>query len=61
VSIETFPAQVQARTGTGLLEFVKEGFEAFIECGILGHGCLRVRCADCAHEKLVAFSCKRRG
>jgi len=21
----------------------------------------RVRCADCAHEKLVAFSCKRRG
>jgi len=22
---------------------------------------VRLRCADCAHEKLVAFSCKRRG
>ena len=29
--------------------------------GILAHGFLRVRCAHCAHEKLVAFSCKRRG
>ena len=28
---------------------------------VLSHGFLRVRCADCAHEKLVAFSCKRRG
>jgi ribosomal protein S27E len=31
-------------------------FEAFLECGILAHGFLRVRCADCAREKLVAFS-----
>ena len=35
--------------------------EAFLECGILAHGFLRLRCAECAHEKLVAFSCKRRG
>jgi hypothetical protein len=41
--------------------FVKEEFDAFLECGILAHGFLRLRCADCAHEKLVAFSCKRRG
>ena len=41
--------------------FVKDEFEAFLECGILAHGFLRVRCVDCAHEKLVAFSCKRRG
>jgi len=59
--LETFLAQVEARTGTGLPEFVKDEFEAFLECGILAHGFLRVRCADCAHEKLVAFSCKRRG
>lgn len=59
--LETFLAQVQARTGTGLPEFVKEECEVFLECGILAHGCLRVRCADCAHEKLVALSCKRRG
>ncbi len=44
-----------------LPEFVKDEFEAFLGCGILAHGFLRVRCVDCAHEKLVAFSCKRRG
>ena len=59
--LETFLAQVEARTGTGLPGFVKEEFEAFLECGILAHGFVRVRCADCAHEKRVAFSCKRRG
>ena len=59
--LETFLAQVEARTGTGLPGFVKDEFEAFPECGILAHGFLRVRCAQCAHEKLVAFSCKRRG
>lgn len=59
--LETILAQVEAKTGTGLPEFVKDEFEAFLECGILAHGFLRVRCADCAHEKLVAFSCKRRG
>lgn len=36
-------------------------FDAFLECGILAHGFLRLRCADCAYEKLVAFSCKKRG
>src|SRR5271169_936892 len=31
------------------------------ETGILAHGFLRVRWGDCGHDKLVAFSCKRRG
>jgi hypothetical protein len=44
-----------------LPDFVKEEFEVFLECGILAQGFLRVRCAECAHEKLVAFSGKRRG
>jgi len=59
--VETFFAQVEQETGTGLPQFVKDEFEAFLECGILAHGFLRLRCGDCAHEKLVAFSCKRRG
>ena len=42
-------------------QFVKEEFDAFLECGILAHGFLRLRCGDCGHDKLVAFSCKRRG
>jgi hypothetical protein len=54
-------AQVELETGSGLPEFVKEEFDAFLDCGILARGFLRLRCADCAHEKLVAFSCKRRG
>ena len=58
---ESFFAQVEAETGMGLPEFVKAEFEAFLECGVLAHGFLRVRCAECAHEKLVAFSCKKRG
>ena len=58
---ETFFAQVEAETGTALPDFVKEEFETFLECGILPHGFLRVRCDQCHHEKLVAFSCKRRG
>ena len=59
--LETFLAQVEAETGAGLPDFVKEEFDAFLECGILAHGFLRLRCADCAQEKLVAFSCKKRG
>ena len=59
--IGTFFAQVETETGSGLPDFVKDEFEAFLECGILAHGFLRLRCANCAHEKLVAFSCKRRG
>ena len=57
----TFFAQAEESTGAGLPQFVKDEFDAFLECGILAHGFLRVRCVDCAHEKLVAFSCKRRG
>jgi len=32
-----------------------------LECGIPAHGFLRLRCGDCGHDKIVAFSCKRRG
>jgi len=59
--LETFLAQVQARTGTALPGFVRDEFEAFLACGLLAHGFLRLRCAGCAHEKPVAFFCKRRG
>ena len=47
--------------GAGLPSFVTEEFEAFLACGILAHGFLRLRCNGCTEEKLVAFSCKRRG
>ena len=47
--------------GVSLPHFVREEFEAYLECGRLECGFLRVKCDACQHEKLVAFSCKRRG
>ena len=46
---QTFFAQTEEATGASLPQF------------ILAHGFLRLRCDDCGHDKLVAFSCKRRG
>ena len=57
----TFFAQAEAAAGADLPQFVTDEFDAFLECGILAHGFLRLRCADCGHDKRVAFSCKRRG
>ena len=59
--LENFLAQVEAEPGASLPDFVKDEVDAFLECGILAQGFLRLRCGECAHEKLVAFSCKRRG
>ena len=33
----------------------------FRRCGIPAHGFARVRCTDCGHDQLLAFSCKGRG
>ena len=57
----TFIAETEAATGVDLPQFVKDEFDAFLVCGILAHGFLRLRCGECGHDKLVAFSCKRRG
>jgi len=35
--------------------------DATLECGIQTHGFLGLRCGKCGHDKLLAFSCKRRG
>jgi len=58
--VATFFKQAEAAAGAGLPQFVKDEFDAFLECGILAHGFLRLRCGDCGHDKLVAFRCKRR-
>ena len=41
--------------------FVRDEFDAFLQCGILTPGFLRPRCGQCGHDKLLAFSCKRQG
>ena len=47
--------------GKTLPNNIKKEFEAYLKCGRLKQGFLRVRCEDCRHERLVAFSCKKLG
>lgn len=41
--------------------FIEQELRAFLRCGVLEHGFLRLRCDECHLERLVPFSCKRRG
>jgi ribosomal protein S27E len=50
-----------AQQGKSLPDHVHREFEAYLKCGRLEHGFLRVRCDKCHFERLVAFSCKKRG
>jgi hypothetical protein len=62
--VEThYPAFVGAlaERGRQLPAYVHEEFEAYLKCGRLEHGFIRVRCTACHAERLVAYSCKRRG
>ena len=52
--------QVEPRHGRLRAE-VARTVEAYLRCGVLEHGFARIRCGDCGHELLVAFSCKGRG
>lgn len=51
----------RAARGTALPGYVEQEFEAYLQCGRLEHGFLRVRCDGCHGEHLLAFSCKKRG
>jgi ribosomal protein S27E len=58
--LETFLARAVAR-GQPPPRFIEQELRAYLRCGILAHGFLRLHCDDCGHDRLVAFSCKRRG
>ena len=57
---QSFLAQCAA-AGADLPRFVTDEFHAYLACGILAHGFMRLTCDTCARDTLVAFSCKRRG
>ena len=44
----------------GLPHFIEREFRAFLRCGVRAHGFLRMRCDECAFERLVPLSCKGR-
>ncbi len=62
-----YPALVNqmAQQGKSLPVHVHQEFEAYLKCGRLEHGFLRVRCDSCHFERLAwaapRFSCKKRG
>jgi len=41
-------------------KFVRREFEAFLDCGLVERGAVRVRCPRCGFDRLIAFSCKSR-
>src|SRR3989442_3108738 len=60
--LEPFLASCEADPdATGLPAYVEREFYAYLQCGILAHGFLRLGCDTCSKELLLPFRCKRRG
>jgi hypothetical protein len=58
--LEPFLARAQGREQP-TPRFVEQELRAYLRCGVLAHGFLRLHCDDCKLDRLVPFSCKRRG
>ncbi len=43
-----------------LPDFVRREFDKFLKCGVLSEGFVRLKCDDCIHSIILAFSCKCR-
>src|ERR1700758_5161934 len=41
--------------------FIKKEFEAYLRCGVLEYGFARVYCHECRYDRLIGYSCKKRG
>lgn len=41
--------------------FVKREIDAYLFCGVLANGFARVYCQECRYDRLVPYSCKKRG
>ena len=48
-------------TGQPAPRFIEQELRAYLRCGVLAHGFLRLHCDACKLDRLVPFSCKRRG
>ena len=52
---------LRSEAGQPLPDYIEREFDAYLKCGRLEDDFLRLRCEGCHAEKLVAFSCKKRG
>ena len=59
-NLETFLERTRTEEHQ-LPSHVERELRAYLECGILAHGFVRLRCEQCGASRAVAFSCKRRG
>src|SRR5947209_5107045 len=60
--LETFLASLDADPDAkGFPAYVQREFDAYLQCGILAYGFLRLGCDTCPKELLLPFSGKRRG
>jgi hypothetical protein len=58
--LAAYPAQYASTLGP-LRPEASEHFHAFLRCGDLAQGFIRIACGECQHEYLLPFTCKRRG
>ncbi len=59
-TLETFLARASEQ-GAPVARFVEREIRAYLDCGILARGFLRLHCDACGRDRLLAFSCKGRG
>ena len=57
--LETFLAR-RREQDRAVPAFVEREFRNYLTCGIAEFGFLRLRCADCGHDRILPYSCKRR-
>ncbi len=57
--LDAFIALAEERYQRPLPRYVIKAFRAYLQCGRMQRGFVRLRC-DCGHERLLAFSCKKR-
>jgi len=58
--LETFLARQRERD-RNVPGFVESEFRSFLDCGVLARGFIRIHCSACGLDRVVGFSCKRRG
>ncbi len=58
--LESFLSRAR-ETGQPAPRFIEQELRAYLRCGVLAHGFLRLHCDACKLDRLVPFSCKRRG
>jgi len=57
--LESFLAKAR-ELGAPVARFVERELRAYLDCGILARGFLRLHCDACGRDRLLAFSCKGR-